>query len=46
MSKKDEKLKKPASPDSDQFHSRSANYKAEGKGETHVDKSYKNEKRH
>lgn len=29
MSKKDEKLKKPESPDSAQFHSRSANYKAE-----------------
>ena len=28
MSKKDEKLKKPESPDSAQFHSRSANYKA------------------
>ncbi len=29
MSKKDEKLKKPESPDSAQFHSRSANYKKE-----------------
>lgn len=44
MSKKDEKLKKPASPDSDQFHSTSANFKAEE--ETHVDKSYKNKKHH
>ena len=44
MDKKDEKLKKPASPDSAQFHSRSANHKAEE--ETHVDKSYKNKKNH
>jgi hypothetical protein len=44
MRKKDEKLEKPKSPDSDQFHSRSANYKAEK--EAHVDKSYKNKKLH
>lgn len=42
MNKKDEKLKKPDSPESAQFHSRSANSKAEE--ETHVDKSYKKNK--
>ena len=44
MSKKDEKHKKPISPDSAQFHSRSANSKAEE--ESHVDKSYKKNKNH
>ena len=44
MDKKDEKLKKPDSLDSAQFHSRSADYKAEEEKGIHIDKSYKNKK--